>query len=427
MEDNRRPEPDEIRRASGAGANAGDSHGATDTTQTFGHDSDLSFVPFGSDLNDAELDAIEALPTRAALFIVRSGPTAGARYLLDTDVTTVGRHPEADIFFDDVTVSRRHAEITRTGSLVRARRPALAQRHLRQRRARRPRGAHERLRGARRQVPPELLRLARRPAAGGGRLMPASSARERSSSAGLLSIGQVLARLSPEFPNSDLQQAALPRGAGHRHAHPHRLGLPQVLAGRPRATATRAHAAARSLPAARRHPRVPRRRRRRPRPGAADRRAAAVDRSGPAPLPPRGAARRRRRRSAAAQRRDQHRSARRRRTRTTTRRSRSCGHSSPSTATASSRDTCARSVRAPSATSRWSSRRSRPCCDGRMPHPAPVRASSRPSWPSASTRCARSSCAPRSTACSPDARSATHPRHAGPADADVVARRPGLI
>ena len=39
------------------------------------------------------------------------------RYLLDADVTTVGRHPEADIFFDDVTVSRRHAEITRTGNV----------------------------------------------------------------------------------------------------------------------------------------------------------------------------------------------------------------------------------------------------------------------------------------------------------------------
>ena len=51
----------------------------------------------------------------AALLLVRSGPTAGARYLLDTDVTTIGRHPEADIFFDDVTVSRRHAEVTRTG------------------------------------------------------------------------------------------------------------------------------------------------------------------------------------------------------------------------------------------------------------------------------------------------------------------------
>ncbi|MEV7693540.1 FHA domain-containing protein [Microbacterium sp. NPDC089189] len=89
---------------------------AHDTTQTFGHDSDLSFIPFGSELSDAEMEAIEALPSRAALFIVRSGPAAGARYLLDTDVTTVGRHPDADIFFDDVTVSRRHAEITRVGS-----------------------------------------------------------------------------------------------------------------------------------------------------------------------------------------------------------------------------------------------------------------------------------------------------------------------
>jgi len=72
-------------------------------------------VPFGSELSEPELEAIEALPSGAALFIVRSGPTAGARYLLDTDVTTVGRHPDADIFFDDVTVSRRHAEITRVG------------------------------------------------------------------------------------------------------------------------------------------------------------------------------------------------------------------------------------------------------------------------------------------------------------------------
>lgn len=116
MEDNRRPEPDEIRRVPGAAGEAGGSDRGSDTTQTFGHDSDLSFVPFGSDLSEAELDAIDALPTGAALLIVRSGPTAGARYLLDTDVTTVGRHPEADIFFDDVTVSRRHAEITRSGA-----------------------------------------------------------------------------------------------------------------------------------------------------------------------------------------------------------------------------------------------------------------------------------------------------------------------
>lgn len=102
--------PDDVRRP---GDSSTPNH---DTTQTFGHDSDLSFVPFGSELSDAEMEAIDALPTRAALFIVRSGPTAGARYLLDTDVTTVGRHPDADIFFDDVTVSRRHAEITRIGA-----------------------------------------------------------------------------------------------------------------------------------------------------------------------------------------------------------------------------------------------------------------------------------------------------------------------
>ena len=114
MEDNRRPGPDDIRRGSGP---AGDdrSDRGNDTTQTFGHDADLSFVPFGADLSEAELEAIDALPAGSALLIVRSGPTAGARYLLDSDVTTVGRHPEADIFFDDVTVSRRHAEITRHG------------------------------------------------------------------------------------------------------------------------------------------------------------------------------------------------------------------------------------------------------------------------------------------------------------------------
>ena len=99
-----------IRRDAGSG-------GSADTTQTFGHDSDLSFVPFGTDLTDVEREAIDALPSRAALLLVRSGPTAGARYLLHTAVTTVGRHPEADIFFDDVTVSRRHAEITRTGAV----------------------------------------------------------------------------------------------------------------------------------------------------------------------------------------------------------------------------------------------------------------------------------------------------------------------
>lgn len=92
-------------------------HELNDTGTGFGAlsgDADLSFVPFGADLTAAELDAINALPSGAALLLVRSGPLAGARYLVDRDVTTIGRHPEADIFLDDVTVSRRHAQIVRS-------------------------------------------------------------------------------------------------------------------------------------------------------------------------------------------------------------------------------------------------------------------------------------------------------------------------
>ena len=55
----------------------------------------------------------ENLPEGAALLVVKRGPNAGARFLLDQDSTTAGRHPEADIFLDDVTVSRSHAEFRR--------------------------------------------------------------------------------------------------------------------------------------------------------------------------------------------------------------------------------------------------------------------------------------------------------------------------
>jgi pSer/pThr/pTyr-binding forkhead associated (FHA) protein len=66
-------------------------------------------------LADAHARAVEALPGGSALLVVRRGPNAGSRFLLDEDVTTAGRHPESDIFLDDVTVSRRHAEFRREG------------------------------------------------------------------------------------------------------------------------------------------------------------------------------------------------------------------------------------------------------------------------------------------------------------------------
>ena len=67
----------------------------------------------GPNLNSEEQKAIEALPSGSALLIVQRGPNEGSRFLLDQDLTTVGRHPNADIFLDDVTVSRRHAEFHR--------------------------------------------------------------------------------------------------------------------------------------------------------------------------------------------------------------------------------------------------------------------------------------------------------------------------
>ena len=60
--------------------------------------------------SDASVAGAENLAEGQALLVVKRGPNAGARFLLDQPTTTAGRHPEADIFLDDVTVSRRHAE-----------------------------------------------------------------------------------------------------------------------------------------------------------------------------------------------------------------------------------------------------------------------------------------------------------------------------
>jgi len=55
----------------------------------------------------------------AAGFVVTDGPIAGSKYLLDDGTSTLGRHPESSIFFDDITVSRRHAEVILTGDQAR--------------------------------------------------------------------------------------------------------------------------------------------------------------------------------------------------------------------------------------------------------------------------------------------------------------------
>ncbi|GAB3621171.1 FHA domain-containing protein [Glutamicibacter sp. PS] len=67
-------------------------------------------------LSDDERKAVAALPEGSALLIAHTGPNKGARFLLDTEESLAGRHPDADIFLDDVTVSRRHARFERQGT-----------------------------------------------------------------------------------------------------------------------------------------------------------------------------------------------------------------------------------------------------------------------------------------------------------------------
>lgn len=62
-----------------------------------------------------DYSAADTLPAGTALLVVLRGPNAGSRFLLDSDFTSAGRHPDSDIFLDDVTVSRRHAEFYRHG------------------------------------------------------------------------------------------------------------------------------------------------------------------------------------------------------------------------------------------------------------------------------------------------------------------------
>jgi pSer/pThr/pTyr-binding forkhead associated (FHA) protein len=91
------------------------------SSQSGERDATMSFtVPAKADtgeeraLNPDDAAAVDALPAGSALLVVQRGPSAGSRFLLDTDTVTAGRHPDSEIFLDDVTVSRKHAEFSRT-------------------------------------------------------------------------------------------------------------------------------------------------------------------------------------------------------------------------------------------------------------------------------------------------------------------------
>ncbi len=116
--------PETRRFCSSCGTALRTAGGSTDATSTLSlsaieavgdHAGETALDKEGETLSSADQAAVDALPAGSALLVVRRGPNAGSRFLLDSDVTTAGRHPESDIFLDDVTVSRRHAEFVRDG------------------------------------------------------------------------------------------------------------------------------------------------------------------------------------------------------------------------------------------------------------------------------------------------------------------------
>ncbi len=81
-----------------------------------GEETTITFAPVdatGEILDDDLALALEELPDSTAMVVVKRGPNAGSKFVLEHEVTRAGRHPDSDIFLDDITVSRRHAEIIR--------------------------------------------------------------------------------------------------------------------------------------------------------------------------------------------------------------------------------------------------------------------------------------------------------------------------
>jgi len=83
-----------------------------------GEDTTITFAPVeAGEVGEEDVTVtIPELPEGVGVLVVKRGPNAGSRFLLDDALTKVGRHPDSEIFLDDVTVSRRHAEFLRQGS-----------------------------------------------------------------------------------------------------------------------------------------------------------------------------------------------------------------------------------------------------------------------------------------------------------------------
>ena len=94
-----------------------------------GADTDTTTITFATETDpeaaETPVPGVEVdlsdVPVGTGVLVVTRGEAAGSRILLDLPTTSAGRHPDSDIFLDDITVSRRHAEIVRAGDDYRVR------------------------------------------------------------------------------------------------------------------------------------------------------------------------------------------------------------------------------------------------------------------------------------------------------------------
>ena len=192
------------------------------------------------------MSGVEGLPAGSALLVVKRGPNAGSRFLLDQADHPAGRHPDSDIFLDDVTVSRRHAEFRRTAPSSRSSTSAASTAPT----STASRSTAVLANGDEVQIGKFRLVFltgpeARRRRRGIRRLV---SAADSPALAGM-SIGAVLDLLRPDFPDVTISKIRFLRPrAGH--AERAASGYRQVHRVRLRAAAFHPHRAAGSVPAA---------------------------------------------------------------------------------------------------------------------------------------------------------------------------------
>ena len=207
---------------------------------------------------EGAVSGVEGLPVGSALLVVKRGPNAGSRFLLDQPTTSAGRHPDSDIFLDDVTVSRRHAEFRlENGEFQVVDVGSLNGTYVN----REPVDSAVLANGDEVQIGKFRLVFLTGPKTDddSGRLVADERLREEQMTAPDtpaltgMSIGAVLDSAATGLPGRDHLQDPVPGGRGTGHTGAHRVGLSAVHRLRLRAAALHPDRAARPVPAAEGH------------------------------------------------------------------------------------------------------------------------------------------------------------------------------